>query len=35
LPPEITFEEIRLVVARLRRNQARVPALSGDVKQVS
>jgi ATP-dependent DNA helicase RecQ len=35
LPPEITFEEIRLVVARLRRNQARVPNLSEDVKQVS
>jgi ATP-dependent DNA helicase RecQ len=35
LPPEITFEEIRLVVARLRRNQARVPKLTEDVKQVS
>jgi ATP-dependent DNA helicase RecQ len=35
LPPEITFEEIRLVVARLRRNQARVPILTEDVKRVS
>jgi ATP-dependent DNA helicase RecQ len=35
LPPEITFEEIRLVVAQLRRNQARVPILNEDVKRVS
>jgi ATP-dependent DNA helicase RecQ len=34
LPPEITFEEIRLVVARLRRDQARASTLS-DVKRVS
>jgi ATP-dependent DNA helicase RecQ len=35
LPPEITFEEVRLVVAQLRRNQTRVPILNEDVKRVS
>ncbi len=35
LPPEITFEEIRLAVALLRRNQARAPMLREDVKRVS
>jgi Helix-turn-helix domain len=35
LPPEFTFEEIRLVVARWRRDQARAHILKEDVKQVS
>jgi ATP-dependent DNA helicase RecQ len=35
LPPEITFEEIRLVVALFRRNRARAPKLREDVKRVS
>jgi hypothetical protein len=35
LPPEITFEEIRLVVARLRRNQACAPTSSENTKQAS
>jgi len=35
LPPEITFEEIRLVVALFRRNQERAPVLTEVVKRVS
>jgi ATP-dependent DNA helicase RecQ len=35
LPPEITFEEIRLVAARLRRNQARAPIARENVERVS
>jgi ATP-dependent DNA helicase RecQ len=35
LPPEITFEEIRLVVARLRRIQLCGPVVSEDAKRVS
>jgi ATP-dependent DNA helicase RecQ len=35
LPPEITFEEIRLVVALFRRNQACAPMSREDARQVS
>ncbi len=35
LPPEITFEEIRLVVAQVRSTQPRAPKRIEDVKQVS
>lgn len=35
LPPEITFEEIRLVVARLRRNRACAPTSSENTKRAS
>ena len=35
LPPEITFEEIRLVVALYRRDQASAPVTKEMVKRVS